>query len=209
MRELPILFSTPMVQAILENRKTMTRRMQGIRHVNNDPDDWQYDPAIKPPFSFKHKTYGFITTSKPRYQVGDQLWVKETFSFAPLTKETKPFYPDLSDYIYKAGSNFISIKWKSSLFMPKAAARIWLEVTGVRCERLQDISEADAHNEGVAFGKSTMGNCYYDYLSGGYNIMTTARKSFFLLWRDIHKLGRWDYLPNPWVFIYEFKRIEK
>lgn len=221
MRQLPIPFSTPMVEAILENRKTMTRRTAGLDKINENPNQWVYNQEIKPAFSFFNKASGIIQSSKVRYQVGDQLWVRETFFEARKCRQA-PLFQFEPDFLYKADKAFIGEnKWKPSLFMPKEAARLWLEVTNVRCERLQNISEADAKAEGIKPAKFPYKNWQYECYEcdkkghsgtignmlcedGVYN---HATKSFFSLWRSIN--GVESYRANPWVFVYEFKRIEK
>jgi len=202
MRELPILFSTPMVQAIQEHRKVMTRRTAGLQLINFDPNLWRFDglwannnPAFEKltDTGNKTETYKFV---KPRYNVGDKLWVKETFTIIP------PNY-----IVYKAETeNPEKCKWKSSLFMRKEYARLWLEVTEVRCERLHDITEADAIAEGITVIEKD--EAYFDYeFNGKVGSYATAKGSFYSLWIKIN--GKDSWLENPWVFVYKFKRIEK
>lgn len=194
------------------------------------------------------------TVVKPRYNVGDQLWVKETYyalgyweKTGELTKTGKEQYCfiDLtlekvkSGYKYQTnseiptkvlGSRVLDIingklLWfkRNSMFMPKKAARIWLECTGVRCERLQNITEADAIAEGVlkiptteeykdvqtwengAWSDFKDVELFKNYISNSDDVCFSAIESFSTLWMELG--GRW--LINPWVFIYEFKRIEK
>lgn len=219
MKELPILFSTTMVQAILENRKTMTRRTAGLEKVNENPDNWEnYGFGYNPEIDKDEKRYIYFKMSKsetwiyckPRYQVGDKLWVKETFTI----------YRDA--ILYKStNSIFKGVKWKPSLFMPKEAACLWLEVTKVRCQRLQDITKYDAIDEGIEPAKfpykKWQYRCYECDKKGhsgvmGYQICEDgvynhAINSFYSLWRSINRVKSW--IDNPWVFVYEFKRIEK
>lgn len=216
MRQLPIPFSTPMVQAILENRKTMTRRTAGLDKMNERPEKWIYNKELKPAFSFNKIESGIIESAKPRYNVGDKLWVRETFFEARKCRQA-PLFQFEPDFLYKADKAFIGEnKWKPSLFMPKEAARLWLEVTNVRCERLQDITEADAIAEGIEFDTtfrlykcpvcSSGAHKGGDLLcSDGFFI--TAKLAFQSLWHSINGVDSWD--ANPWVFVYEFKRIEK
>lgn len=151
----PILFSTEMVQAILAGRKTQTRRI-----IKPQPTQigglWRLDKkqASNRPFNEWHNhPFGIHS---PYGQVGDVLWVRETF------------YKSLIDdsYQYKADRNYShGISWKPSLFMPKAAARIFLRITNIRVERLQDISEEDAKAEGIKSYFSTVfkEEMYKDY----------------------------------------------
>lgn len=215
MRELPILFSTPMVQAIQADTKNQTRRTAGLEKVNEKPDDWQLtgisllckgvfgklDYEMDYLFPFLNKK-GETVKCKPRYQKGDKIWVKETFTIIPPTALIfKANYADKPGVIKNT-------KWKSSLFMRKEYARTWLECTRVRCERLKDISEVDAIGEGV--------EKVCDYGTTGYKDYTRAdeafsdidaKLSFTTLWEKIN--GQKSLESNPWVFIYDFKRIEK
>jgi hypothetical protein len=131
MKFIPILFSTPMVQAILDGKKTQTRRIvkpqpQDVTHYEDGTVVW-HPNVIKSP-----------------YEVGDVLWVRETF-FCTKYYEHTPLFKDKGKYVYKATENFIGLhKWKPSLFMPKKACRLFLHVKNIRVELLQDISEQDA-----------------------------------------------------------------
>jgi hypothetical protein len=161
MNENPILYSTSMVQANTEGRKTMTRRMTGLGKINADPDRFEfiriqlYNNCCKA--VFRDKISGDTHLIKCPY--GDEfdlLWVRE--SFAPID------HPELK-YRYKADHlNLKSVSWKPSIHMPKSAARIWAEVEEIRVERLNEISEEDAIAEGVLSKK--IQNCFWydDYL---------------------------------------------
>lgn len=216
MRELPIPYTEVMVVSLLQNLKTMTRRTKGLERVNENPEDWKIvigDWSDKGVLFFNK--HGHSDRMKPKYQIGELLWVKETFSHAPLTKETKPFYPELSDYIYKAGSNYSHIKWTTSRFMPKAAARTWLEVTDIKCERLQDISPEDCIAEGIlplnmsAAQLAEQGQKYFDYSKPKQHFVEGLDPfwSFNSLWCSINGGDSWD--ANPWVFAYTFKRVNR
>jgi len=210
MRELPILFKTEMVQSNIAGNKNQTRRTAGLEKVNENPDDWTITEDWSDKGVLFFNKNGYSDRMKPRYQKGDHIWVKETFCEPVLFDGVE------KDYYYKADypngidcdidSKHVSGKWKSSLFMPKVAARIWLECTGVRCERLHDISEQDAINEGIKVIEKD--EAYFDYEFDGKNgSCATARGSFFSLWQKIN--GEESYKSNPWVFIYDFKRIER
>lgn len=201
----PILFSTEMVQAILAGRKTQTRRV-----IKTQPK--KYDnvlPHLKPDWDGKknypltlfyfdveagrnHINYEF---QLPLCQPGDILWVRETH-----------FVCD-SEFIFKADyeSDFYrNIKWRPSLFMPKEAARIFLKVTNVRVERLQDINAADSVAEGISDVKFN----YHKSINPRVIEMTAQIMAFRDLWDSINdKKNPWE--SNPWVWVYEFERIEK
>lgn len=208
MKEKPILFSTPMVQAILDNRKTMTRRTSGLEIVNEHPDQWIFNDKIKPAFSFFNKASGIIASSKIRYNVGDRIWVRETF-FDTRKYRHALLFAFSPAFMYKADNVFIGEhKWKPSLFMPKEVARLWLECTNVKCERLHSITEADAIAEGIEkvnVNKPFEG--YKEYFIKGFTTGVKPVHSFFSLWMSIN--GIESLQLNPWVFVYEFKRIEK
>ena len=215
MRELPILFSTPMVESIQKRIKNQTRRTAGLEKVNEDPDLWtcvcferdinrkdEDDNTKYAIFKIYSDTWMMV---KPRYQKGDHLWVKETFTIIP---------PNL--LIFKADCNqdvIKNTKWKSSLFMRKEYARIWLECTGVRCERLKDITEEDARNEGVERNHE-IPDRYIDYCphlpfesSSVKYYIKGAVNSFISLWEKIN--GIESLKLNPWVFIYDFKILDR
>lgn len=216
MKEKPILFSTPMVESILEGRKAMTRRTRGLEKVNLNPSDYYFQSLVLHAiglFTFApfepngEPLQNRIIECKPAYNVGDHVWVRETFFEARKWKHA-PLFSKGPDFIYRADEDaFIGDhNWKPSLFMPKEAARIWLEVTNVRCERLQDISKEDAIAEGVESIESPDFRKYKEYTEDTFNLKF-ATHSFFSLWRKIN--GKDSVAANPWVFVYEFKRIER
>lgn len=189
----PILFNTEMVRAILEGRKSCTRRL-----VKPQPDEkhtyplgFVTDSTEKKEvgcFGFAANEYGgSIQCVKPpyRYAPGDILYVRETWKKAP-----KGYY-----YYEDWQRNDIAdvTKWKPSIYMPKEAARIWLKVTDVRVERLQDMTDDDAEAEGC-----------FDY--------TSTALGFFDVWDSTIKksdLDRYGWNANPWVWVIEFERCEK
>ena len=181
----PILFSTPMVQAILEERKTQTRRIIKDKLLQNStPDD---------DLEF------LLLTIIYKYKVGDVLWVRETFR--PIEQEVgSPRF----EYKATEAINLID-KWKPSLFMPKQACRIFLKIKSIRVERLQDIRDKDAQAEGVDFVEGINGNLYFNYLTKDYGCNELF--SFMTLWESINGDGSWN--KNPFVWVYEFERIEK
>jgi hypothetical protein len=216
-----ILFSTPMVQSILDRRKQQTRRV--IKPQPSNPDFVLWNVADSTNKKIIGKKYWASKNQiedhkrdevyfKPKYQVGDVLWVRETW-FNDADFGEKPIF------IYKADNeNFPrgSSPWKPSIFMPKEAARIFLYVTSVRVERLQDISEEDAIAEGVEpvsfFGKTAHSYKNYDEstdptIDRYYNGFPSARLSFESLWQSINGEDSWN--ENPLVWVYEFERIKK
>ena len=208
----PMLFSTSMVQAILEGRKTQTRRkikhqppkgnykfginVTGTRCKENGLFHWI---GIDEEIEYK------VTDSKQPYfkcpfNKGDIIWVRETFAGADLKEETLKFYPEYKNpnFIYKAGSSYLNIKWKPSLFMPKKACRLFLEITDIRIERLNEISESDAVAEGILdmfYGKDIAGNAYFNYMDkkGGWDsVAEDAIHSYQTLWQKINGINKFQ-----------------
>lgn len=196
-----ILFKAEMVRAILDGRKAQTRRIASsdpsaisIRWVEN-MDTW---PETKKRYSGWIKECGapLLIPIKCPYPTGTVLYVKETFCQHQVHKEMVQYRADFdADAAAPHNSG-----WRPSIFMPKWASRIWLRVTNVRVERLQDISEADAIAEGVDVNGP----------SGSHHFQRLAVGRYSNLWELIYGSNgpnSWD--ANPWVFIYEFTRIEK
>lgn len=212
----PILFSTPMVQAILNGRKTMTRRVVKENNIwctaklqDLDLENSEImDSGIE--FGKYLRVYHKDGDTRHRcfckYEIGDVLWVRETWH------PKRHSFPIGLPFEYKATAkedgNPMDEPWKPSIFMPKEACRLFLKITNVRVERLQDITEGDAIVEGVAhvIDKIT-GYCGYDYINGGYNLMTTPYNGFRSLWKKINGAESWE--ANPWVWVIEFERVER
>ncbi len=218
MIERPILFSGPMVRAILEGRKTVTRRaVKGGQVPAIDPsatvDDMRWSAIGQ-----RHPRYGFCVFGSteeecaralglfgicPYGKPGDQLWVREAWSadaqvdaVAPrdLSQGEPIMYP-ADGAIRQTGCAMISQgKGRPSIHMPRWVSRILLEVTAVRVERLQDISEDQAMDEGVTTGACKMSRA---------NRM--GRDAFAELWASINGEESWH--SNPWVWVVEFKRV--
>ena len=217
-KERPILFSGPMVRALLDGSKTQTRRAM-------KPQPTHFNPAGVP--------RRVIPTGGPSYvircpygQPGDRLWVRETWQ-GPLLQEfeadadpdwhyashihqyqnpahceyaadggPKPEYTNADDVMRQG--------WRPSIHMPRWASRITLEITSVRVERLQDISEADA----IAEGCTQNHNGYYwggPHPVSGLKQLATAKGAYQDLWESINGPGSWD--ANPWVWVVEFRRL--
>jgi hypothetical protein len=184
MSEKPILFSTEMVKAIIEGRKNVTRRV-----IKPQPL-WIADPGIP----FKTPDADPRGIIKPPYQPGDRLWVRETWA------DNIPGCPNgityKADHIDPKGDGPANpIKWKPSIHMPKAAARIWLEVTNVRGERLREITEEDAIAEGIRIGIGGM-----PYFS--------CREAFAALWNSLNAKRGYGWDSNPFVWAISFKTLE-
>lgn len=185
-KERPILFSGEMIRAILEGRKTQTRRRLKQKAIEWLPTLSDISVAAKP-------STGLCQYGYP----GDLLWVRETWG-----------HEYGGGYLYRASHGHMTPgdnRWRPSIHMPRAVSRIMLEITDVRCERLQDISENDAISEGIK--KASHGGQYpwFDYQDETY-ILGSAQESFKTLWQSINGTESWD--VNPWVWVITFKRIE-
>lgn len=206
----PILFSTPMVQAILENRKTMTRRTKGLEKYNEAPDEWRYDGISEEgDYAMELLDNGnpkeIYSEIFPAYNLGDVLWVRETCLPLKIVDVL-----DNEQILYKAdqgAEDFIKgihSKWKPSIFMPKHACRIFLKIKSIKVERLWDISKEDAISEGIEILGLGFKN-YDNYVP--LTAFDNTQSSFFSLWSKINGLKSLQ--ENPFVFVYEFEQIEK
>lgn len=212
-KEIPILFSTAMVQAILDGRKTETRRVvKGGFDVSNMIHTkclYNEKAGYQAFFRQEHDNDNWWGI-KCRWQPGDVLWVRE--SFQPLQDgevlmATKLPYTYKSDWAEGGGCKMsYGGKWKPSIHMPKAAARIWLEVEAVRVERLQDITEESARAEGVEKKTDDISvGLLYKYYTKANHWCNSAIASFGSLWEKIN--GKESLDANPWVWVVQFKVI--
>jgi hypothetical protein len=221
-KERPILFSTPMVRAILESQKTVTRRMVKVQ-PRSKADIGSYgmgQPFIRNPD---------VTRPNPECpygRPGERLWMRETWGVishdfdehgnmvdwvpdrAAMPIREMPFGRGYysGHVIYRAdgeaewagdddGGGEPRSAWKPSIHMPRVASRILLEITGVRVERLQDTSEEQAEAEGIGFLRA----------APDFDETLTAKQLFEILWDHINGNGAWA--ANPWVWVVEFKRV--
>lgn len=213
-KERPILFSAPMVRSILEGRKTVTRRAVKIQ-PRSQADIGSY--GLGQPF-IRNPDVARPNPECPYGKPGDRLWVRETFIDLRGTGVEHRPDPDspIQRYAYAAdcrpGSHSdearkdFGLKYKPSIHMPRAACRILLEITDVRVERLQDISEDQAQAEGVRLMLD--GSDTWVSREGPGNLVTpwpTAKEAFSDLWNSINGPHAWA--ANPWVWAVSFKRV--
>lgn len=212
----PILFSGPMVRAILDRRKTVTRRVMKVprwaqgRDIRLDEhklasafcSDVESEAWIPCPFAkiaIDHNSVPF----KARYEPGRRLWVKETWAkslhnylYAAdcVIGEGPQGNTDEWDWDSSCGANH----WRPSIFMTRAASRITLEVTAVRAERLRDITAEDVRAEGFDIS---------DVKGRGWNRDVDAGKRFAELWDKLNAERGFGWEVNPWVWVVEFRRV--
>lgn len=225
MKERPILMSGPMVRAILDGRKTVTRRVMRTNHVGYRAFyRWDGEPFRRAMMRCSNETAPgtSVFCENNRFGVpGDRLWVRETWAdVEPLPSRT-PAYdgarfavrPDgsSSELWYRADGEMgvTSLlfddgpRWRPSIHMPRWASRITLEVLDVRVERLHEIDEEDAAREGVE--RSVDG--YWVEPGPDGPTLSTAREAFSHLWDIINGPGSWA--SNPWVWRLEFRRLSE
>jgi hypothetical protein len=198
MRERPILFSGPMVRAILDGTKTQTRRVARPKR------------SIEP-----------MTDECPYGAPGDRLWLRETWQYADWTEDGQPFVRYAADNAVRIcegageGETLVDVwaqlsaeanysidgkaadrRWRPSIFMPRWASRLTLTITDVRVERLIEISEADAIAEGIARAGRW-------YQPGSFG---TARAAYKQLWNSLNASRGYGWLENPFVWVVSFER---
>jgi hypothetical protein len=200
MKERPSLMSAPMVLAIIDDKKSKTRRLNGLEFFSeNDPENWRCVRVRDGIAFFVYKNSPHEREAKCPYgKIGDRLWVRE--SWRTETNAHDKLAPSKlrgdENILYEADGNWRDNhtvgRLRPSIHMPRWASRILLEITDLRVERLKDISDADAIAEGVDRTNTSI---------SGY-----ATKRFRRLWESINGPGSWD--KNPWVWVISFKRIK-
>lgn len=197
MKERPILFSAPMVRAILDGSKTQTRR------VVKPCKDRAFGAELAPCEIAGEINAGDYTHAKYG-QPGDRLWAREAHAFVGtvdpgwLLYRASGYEAECARHGFdKPYPDESTIKWRPSIHMPRWASRITLEITGVRVERLQDISKSDSVAEGIFI--------HADFRNRDDKYGPVA--AYCDLWESINGPGSWD--ENPWVWVIEFKRVGK
>ena len=209
MKERPILFSAPMVRALLDGSKTQTRRVckpaASLSFVVEVPDPMERGQVYN--CSHFGDEDGAVQFASPYGGIGDRLWVRETFAHI-YRDNAVPAERRADDVVYKADGftpdASVYGPWKPSIHMPRWASRIDLKVTCVRVERLQDISAADAIAEGLTPQVNDAGA--WGLADGSHYHGNDPRLSYRSLWEAINGGGSWD--ANPFVWAVEFRRIK-
>lgn len=226
----PILFNTPMVQALLNGTKTQTRRTKGLEVINKKGSEFRYDGIENDKnecyygchfFEYLDKNnnpkevYSFAENN---HKVGDVFWVRESFYTAENYDKWSVFQIKYCsvEIFYSADISNIEIKQplhrgkkRPSIFLPKSHARIFLKIKSIRAERLQDISAEDAKKEGVKGYLKEPDLKQMEGL-GNWTIpkpFTPYQFSFTALWCELFGCDNW--LANPFVWVYELERIER
>lgn len=219
MKERPIIFNADMVRAVLDGRKTQTRRIMTPQPTDDiQPHQFPNKSLLGWLSSLKHKHGSFTAHICPFGQPGDRLWVRETWQCTSF--ETNEYgHVEGVDYMreipkqkpqspawgvsYEANgfntgdAEERGFPWRPSIHMPHWASRITLEITGVRVERLNSMTEQDAIAEGCCGGHNSI---------PGYQYSATPHEHFHHVWQSIYGADSWQ--ANPWVWVVEFKRME-
>lgn len=212
---IPLLFTTDMMVANLEQRKNQTRRDRGLKVINENPDDWEFaGKAVSAAIPEKHILNGNLRVfihkvtripcviKCPYGNPGDVLWFREKWRHNEAMTGS-PFHWYALNDVYTDPDNEI---WKPGIHMPAAACRAWGIVEEIRIERLNDISHEDAINEGILCTSSirnvSLDNHFYDYIDKSY-YLTNPRLSYFSLFQSINGQELTD--KNPWLWVVSYK----
>ncbi len=210
MKERGMLFSAPMSRALLDGSKTQTRRAVAYFQRPKFKESKDFPDMAWGAIAQKHARWGFAVfggTAEecatalaesgccPHGKVGDRIWVRETFSEISCRLT---YRADSDD-----GAHRMVKRWTPSIHMPRAASRILLEITNVRMERLNDISEADARAEGCSASGWMPSYSNPDNAGGGESV--SAADAFAALWESVYGAGSWA--ANPWVWAISFRRV--
>lgn len=207
----PMMYQSEMIQSLIKNLKTITRRTKGLDIINKNPNEWFFNRQSNQidlnANNIELGTYIFLNNSinteclliKCPWQVGDIIWVRETFTEWPEGEFQYYATTALGDELGK---------WKPSIHMPKKACRLFLKVKSVRVERLQKITERDSIAEGVS---DRLKPDDLDRLKNLNWIIPSPfsyhQFGFLALWCKLYGIESW--LNNPWVWVIEFEEIEK
>jgi hypothetical protein len=202
-KETPILFSGEMVRAILEGRKTQTRRV-----IKPQPESvcGDYAPEfIDDEFGWGIKNFhagGWRVRFKCPYgKPGDLLWVRETWAHVTDCGHYNHMHADNVKVLYGADGHICLDRWRPSIHMPKKFGRLWLEVVNVRVERVQEISNADVLGEGI--------RVKHDRRDGPSLRDRNESNQFICLWDSLNAKRGFSWQSNPWVWVIEFRRFQK
>jgi hypothetical protein len=194
MKQRPIIMSAESVQAILDGRKTQTRR------VIKKPEKWTIEKQDDELYLYEdiYGDHHNVIEKCPYGQIGDRLWVKESYTFANFGKVTiyKSDKKDQFGEDWKITASQTN-SWKSPLFMPRSASRITLEITNIRVERLRDITQEDVAKEGIISVINDKVVC------------SNPNDTFIEQWDKLNAKRGYSWDSNPFVWVIEFRRVEK
>lgn len=204
MKERPIIYNSEMVRAILEGRKTQTRRVIKANILPKKAYIKELNDMI----------LSILKKRCPYGTIGDRLWVRETWQNMPDDIGNNLIYRATEGDIagYDLDNTPIKFKWQSPLYMHRWASRITLEITNIRVERVQNINVVDAISEGIKLNQEIidfMENSPNEFLGWGIDeYKDDIIGSFTNLWNSINEKRGYGWEKNPWVWVIEFKKIE-
>jgi hypothetical protein len=213
-KERPIPFTGEMVRKILSGDKTQTRRDKGLKTINANPDACKFSHLLEVNGSLfarfevhdkdPSKEIGIVDVKCPYGKPGDFLWLKERWGQRNAVMSDELAEGSIR---YHATDPNFDCAWKSSMFMPRRASRIDLEITDIRIERVQDISKEDAKAEGVGLYVPGHGFITKDELNAdpGYSNFLSPRSGFEMIWNEINGNDAWAL--NPYVWCISFRRV--
>jgi len=222
-----ILFKEPMIQAIMEGRKTQTRRLGGLEDMNrlvdyagaaNSPDMYSlmgFDGKVADFYRYavtvESVNVGVVYKAKPRFRPGETVYVKEAIH--RFNRTMASYTLDYTPVMYRGTAGRFEWRWKkdylSSLHLPEDAARTHLLILTVEPQRLQDITEEDAIGEGIVQITANLDVFHWDPQIDKYKVhgFGTAKIAYAALWDSINPKLRWE--VNPWVWRIEFQKVER
>lgn len=215
MKELPIIFSGAMIPPILDDRKSATRRLDGLKRVNQEPDLWNYSASVGHVFYPKKPGKDkYPIALKCPYEPPQRRWVRETCWYYKSSEIEMAGFPggtitrksEKTGYAFHRNDSFLPPEndiWKKkpSIFMPRWASRITLEILSVKAERVQEISEEDIEREGV------LGDSYLYEMGITKRDPHSARIYFMELWDSLNLKRGYGWDANNWVWAVSFKRL--
>jgi hypothetical protein len=215
----PILFSTPMVYAILNGNKAQTRRIMNpqptAKTFSGIIGGYDDIPRMARFYTLGKPNEPIIEDIKLKYNIGDILWVRETFQHTKILNINPE--DENYGYVYRASENGEEFEkntdhwtWKPNMFMPKEACRLFLEVVSVRVEQLNRISDDDCLAEGIKkYEDELFGYLFHNYNKGDclQSKFNSPQQSYKSLWENINGTGSWE--KNPYVWVYDFDIIKK
>lgn len=218
----------PLYHQTIKGNKVQTRRSGGLDAVNENPDEWEKCGPLtlktgelvaqyfvkKGPSLINHLNVDPVVCI-PRYKIGEVLYLKEPTAKALNNNLTPNGFmykfgvPDgfVANYFGRQIGSNTSVKWSNKLFMPASAARAFIRITGIKCERLLDISDQDCVAEGIFYHKNAGWENYDKKLNPRIHSYGSPKKSFISLFRFANKISPKKEINNPWVFCYTYEYL--
>jgi len=219
-----ILFKPDMIKAIVEGKKTVTRRLISKQRESSECELMPGHDKDSIVWLFRHEALSEIISVKPRYQVGEVVYIKEAYTYVTLAEKDPWKDRAIADGSFRRMPNGdpvtvwfkldgyeIGSRWETPMFMPAWAARYFIKIKDVRAERLQEISWKDTHAEGILrFDREHPdidGGVGYNRGARGLPMRYESIAAYMDLWNSINKDYQWE--SNPWCWVYTFVKVDK